>query len=162
MAYTTIYTNDEFDSLVPKPPSAQLSRTSTVSIANTTSTYVSFSTINWNYGMTYDANGIVVPKAGLYRLDGQFPWAFHTSGTRYMSLIVWRGGVENNRAITQELYAPGQNFSNSWSGLHYLQANDKVRMMVEHNCGASLAGGWHSNTSIGAKLTVTWIRENAA
>ena len=111
--------------------------------------------------MTYDTTGITVSTSGLYWLEGLFPWPFYNGGTRYMSLIIWRSGVANNRAVTQELYAPGANFVNSWTGMHYLQAGDKVRMMVEHNAGVNLSAGYHSNTLIPAKLGVTWVRTNS-
>lgn len=134
-------------------PTCQAKRTTTQSIATNTFTYVTFNGTNWNRGMTYETDGITVPKNGLYLVHASVPWPFVAgqTGTKVMEVHLFTGSTDNGIVVQDELYNPGGLFLNDWHGMVKINAGQKVRMGVFQNSSTGSI-----NVSADAKLTVSW------
>lgn len=158
MVYTLIYSSDAADSVAAlsaelrNPPSARAKRSTAQSIPNNTTTYLDFSGIDWNYGMTYASTGLIVPKTGLYDIEYEIPWDFNATGTRIASLMIWTPSSFNREIGKTELYAPGTAFKSLYASKQVIAAGERIRVAVWQNTGGN------TNVLANAQLTVTFRR----
>jgi hypothetical protein len=105
-------------------------------------------------GVTLSADGLTVPKAGLYRISLVLGITTPSQAGFAHGSIEINGSI--NRTVMRTEFADSSPTVNESSGLFELAAGDLVGASVFHNAGAGVST--HGSAQYATGLEVTWIR----
>ena len=128
---------DSAQNVVGAVPRFDTIRTASQSVANSTTSVVTYSTITENTGGFVSSSGAVtVPLTGRYSITGQISWAVNGTGYRQIQI------TQNGTAIWGNLILGSSAASTNDSGVavtsERLTANDIIRIQGTQNSGGAL------------------------
>jgi hypothetical protein len=118
---------------------ALVRRSNAQSIANNTSTAVSFDTVvTDSYSMFSSSypTRLRAPVAGLYAIATTITWQANSSGGRYIHIRV-NGSTVISRSVSSSVSSSNEEGQVAFV-IYYLNANDYVEIIVYQNSGAAL------------------------